>query len=294
MISEKQLAANRENAQVSTGPKTDEGKAVVAQNARKHGIFCRITESGEERTAYEEMQAGLVEGLQPVGQMEHLLVEKIGVDQFRLGRLLAYEAGAVRIEARKLQGNMESSHGRSRQKYWDSDVREPVPLEFMKYTDEITDADIAAQTALIVRFRDQEHPLDDDDRALQFVYRTRVDEDRQRRRTDRGSTEPVVKLDKPLPLDWREQAKACFGRLNASQKGRLRSEILPHEEQVLEEMKAVKHVREMVVEHMPLHLLPPDDKMDKILKYETALQRSIGRNMELLQKLQAARAKRAS
>ena len=74
----------------------------------------------------------------------------------------------------------------------------------------------------------------------------------------------------------------------------MRSELVYHEEQVREEMKAVKHVREMVAQHMPLQSLPPDDKMEKILKYETALQRSIGRNRDLLQKLQTARAKRAS
>src|SRR5271165_1447886 len=38
MASEKQIEANRRNAQLSTGPSTDEGKAAVAQNACKHGI----------------------------------------------------------------------------------------------------------------------------------------------------------------------------------------------------------------------------------------------------------------
>lgn len=37
-ISDAKLAANRRNALASTGPKSDEGKATVSGNARKHGL----------------------------------------------------------------------------------------------------------------------------------------------------------------------------------------------------------------------------------------------------------------
>ena len=36
-----QIQANRQNAQKSTGPRTPQGKAVVAQNALKHGLLAR-------------------------------------------------------------------------------------------------------------------------------------------------------------------------------------------------------------------------------------------------------------
>ena len=38
MISEKQLDANRRNAQLSTGPQTPEGRAAVRNNALTHGL----------------------------------------------------------------------------------------------------------------------------------------------------------------------------------------------------------------------------------------------------------------
>ena len=38
-VSKKQLIANRANAQLSTGPNTDEGKDIAGQNAVKHGLY---------------------------------------------------------------------------------------------------------------------------------------------------------------------------------------------------------------------------------------------------------------
>ncbi len=40
-VTEKQLAANRRNAQLSTGPRTPEGKAVSRWNALTHGILAQ-------------------------------------------------------------------------------------------------------------------------------------------------------------------------------------------------------------------------------------------------------------
>jgi hypothetical protein len=41
MATIKQMEANQRNALQSTGPKTAEGKAVVALNAMKHGLLLR-------------------------------------------------------------------------------------------------------------------------------------------------------------------------------------------------------------------------------------------------------------
>ena len=42
MASEKQIEANRANAQHSTGPKTPAGKAISRLNALKHGLTAEI------------------------------------------------------------------------------------------------------------------------------------------------------------------------------------------------------------------------------------------------------------
>lgn len=52
--SEKQIRANRENAKKSTGPRTPEGKARSAQNARTHGIFVSRIEPIQDGNFMEE------------------------------------------------------------------------------------------------------------------------------------------------------------------------------------------------------------------------------------------------
>ena len=97
----KQIEANQRNALVSTGPVTPEGKALVSQNAVKHGIFARdlIITSGdgkEDQQEYNELLDGLIVSLAPSGQMECLLVEKIAADYWRLRRVLRFETGSIR------------------------------------------------------------------------------------------------------------------------------------------------------------------------------------------------------
>jgi hypothetical protein len=101
MTTEKQIEANKQNALISTGPATSEGKAIVAQNAVKHGIFAKdlIITTGdgkEDAQEYRELLDGLIVSLNPVGQMECLLVEKISVDYWRLRRVLRFESGSIR------------------------------------------------------------------------------------------------------------------------------------------------------------------------------------------------------
>lgn len=101
MSTRKQIEANRKNALVSTGPVTPEGKALVSQNAVKHGIFAKdmlITagDGKENAQEYAELLDGLISSLHPSGQMECLLVEKIAADYWRLRRVLRFEAGSIR------------------------------------------------------------------------------------------------------------------------------------------------------------------------------------------------------
>jgi hypothetical protein len=92
MISEKQLAANRRNAQRSTGPKTEDGKRVAALNARRHNLTGQVTAmTGADRMMHDAFSASIVESLAPEGAMETQIAQRIATDSWRLNRISAVE-----------------------------------------------------------------------------------------------------------------------------------------------------------------------------------------------------------
>ncbi len=87
MTTEAQINANRANAQKSTGPRTPEGKAVVAQNALKHGFWSQeVVIKGEDAEEFALFRAGLLEELAPAGLMELILAQRIVSLSWRLQR----------------------------------------------------------------------------------------------------------------------------------------------------------------------------------------------------------------
>ena len=107
MASEKQLLANRLNAQKSTGPHTLAGKSASAKNAIKHGLLsCDIVLQNEDPEEFERLLSSLWHDRQPVGPIESEFVEILAVDLWRLRRSRRVEASIfnrhyfVELEAR--------------------------------------------------------------------------------------------------------------------------------------------------------------------------------------------------
>jgi hypothetical protein len=96
-MSEKQLAANRLNAQKSTGPRSPEGKARVSKNARKHGLTGRdIVLPNESPEDYDSFRDGLLGDLAPCGDLEEVLADQIVSYAWRRRRVPMIEAGVFR------------------------------------------------------------------------------------------------------------------------------------------------------------------------------------------------------
>lgn len=95
-LSQRQLLANRRNAQKSTGPKTPEGKRRSARNAIRHGLYAKdfLLATREQLRAegrFEEFARNLYETLGPRDASEAALVTRIVNAAWQMRRAIRFE-----------------------------------------------------------------------------------------------------------------------------------------------------------------------------------------------------------
>ena len=89
-----QIQANQLNAQFSTGPRTPEGKSVVAQNATKHGLTANypVIRTPEEQTQFDELAAAYLEELRPYTPTEQTQFKQFLLAAWNIDRCHRLEA----------------------------------------------------------------------------------------------------------------------------------------------------------------------------------------------------------
>ena len=98
MATIKQINANRKNALLSKGPKTDLGKLNSSKNSLKHGLTAKQLVIGEDLNEFEKYRDHMIEALKPEGILEEQVVFKIIDVGFRLRRIGGIEAGIYNQE----------------------------------------------------------------------------------------------------------------------------------------------------------------------------------------------------
>jgi hypothetical protein len=87
-ISDKQLAANRRNAKLSTGPRTDAGKERSALNGFKHPDFgLTAIMTTEDMEGQREFVLAYIADLDPQGAVELQFARTLAMDNWRLNRI---------------------------------------------------------------------------------------------------------------------------------------------------------------------------------------------------------------
>ena len=100
MATDRQIAANRDNAKLSSGPRTEEGKAISSRNNTSHNLTAKglIISPGLEDD-FSQLETGLRNSLQPDGELQHVLFARLlecswNLHRCRLAEQQLYQSSA--------------------------------------------------------------------------------------------------------------------------------------------------------------------------------------------------------
>src|SRR5689334_6855866 len=103
MSSLRQIDANRRNAQLSTGPVTQEGKKRSRRNALRHGLAAEtVIHKLEDADDYAAFEMAVTADYEAQSSVERELVLRLASVLWRLRRATAIESGLFKIQARQL------------------------------------------------------------------------------------------------------------------------------------------------------------------------------------------------
>src|SRR5690349_4795578 len=131
MTSFRQIEANRRNAQLSTGPVTDEGKKKTRQNAIRHGLTAEtVIDALEDAEDYAAFEMAVTADYSAQSAVERELVLRLASLLWRLRRATAIESGLFKIQAKQLlRFRQRRQAHQNRQNIFDSLYQDAVATE---------------------------------------------------------------------------------------------------------------------------------------------------------------------
>ena len=294
---DKQIAANRRNAAKSTGPKTAGGKATASRNAIKHGLLAReividAGEGAESREEFETVLLTLTDQFDPNGPLKHMLVEKIAVAYWRLRRAHRYEVGLIR---HSLDNATESYYADERQS---PTFRQPVHVVLPPDTRPVNRPDDRID-AEIRQVQQRYRQCESDRKKLARMQRNGADlkavYDRENdwNALYNALPEEIEELDDESPAGIRQAAREA-GWTNEDIWEFFRdrcAEQLPRLENEVRKLEKEKERNALALQvRKKLGCLPAGHDLDKLLKYEGAIERQFYKAIDQLERLQRLRA----
>jgi hypothetical protein len=317
-----QAAANARNGSLSKGPKSLEGKAASSKNALRHGLAAVVPViPGERAEDWQEFRSAIVESLAPFGAFEEELAERVALASWRLRRVVACETAVTTVgleevskdvrddlpqddrprpligpqSAATLLARTEAALAKKRHQVWE----QSGPLELIEALPERPD------TAEVDRSWVKEL-LDCVVKHLPGKPSVDLDKDPSFR-TWLGA--PKEGLDSAFRWDgWtagllRKTVAYLAGRCGQTSEQLLET-VQQKEEEALQEPKSEiralerdakklrREVKECEDRLRRRRMLPDDKALDKVVRYESHLNRQMLQALHTLERLQAARAGR--
>ena len=286
-ISKKQLEANRKNAQKG-GVKTPEGRAIVKYNALKHGLLANeavvtVGEGAENPDEFNGLLADLKAQLKPEGTLEEMLVEKIAAAYWRLRRAYTYEVGLIR---KRLDTATDDFY---RKKNWEGQPRnetdQQIDEEIKQSVEEMKGWEKCAKR--LSQMHNSGKPLDDTFEMedlwdwLHEKYSYLLPRDANGEATLFPPDELREFLNKNACWNdsyiWEILIGVCEGKIKEH----------GNEIKGLEKQKEKNRLKLQVIKK--LGSIPSKDELDRLLRYEGAIERQFYKALNQLERLQRLR-----
>src|SRR5262245_32081338 len=104
MATEKQILANQQNAQHSTGPRTKSGKRRSRRNAIRHGLTAEtVIDTLEDSADYRAFERAIKSDYSPQAAIEGQLVSRLASLLWRLRRAVIVESGLLNMQAETIE-----------------------------------------------------------------------------------------------------------------------------------------------------------------------------------------------
>ena len=147
-----QSAANLANSHLSTGPKTEEGKAASSQNSLKHGLTAKtVLLPGEDPAKYQALAQGMTTDLAPGNTVESSLVTELVDLQWRLQRVPRLEATILSFDVPDFKAlNNISLHAARIKRQFSASLKELRQLQAVRKEQQ----EAAMEQAVILRRAD--------------------------------------------------------------------------------------------------------------------------------------------
>lgn len=258
----------RSNGAGATGPRTATGKSRSRWNSTRHGILARVTpiaEGGarEKVLEFQHLLGQLRRDLAPATTLEEILIERIASSYWRLSRVLRAETAAIQAQIESARASNDAADVERRLELEDPDALiEPADrLHDVAGIDSVLEMVRAAASDV------QDSGLLDAEQVEHFR--------RVVGRVPWALSAPEERLSKAAERERREAALADLEGMETELLG-IRAEIVDAER------RAAKRA--------PHRLGVPDAATaDRLLRYESAIERQLYKAMHELERLQSLR-----
>jgi len=220
--------------------------------------------------SYQEFKKGIFESLHPQNQLQTSLAEKVAVDMWRLRKVLRFEAGAIAKEQQALY-----TYGSDCGTYKEYKLKE----ELKDLQDQLSDARKILTNTSKKDFnlkKANKHTLFIISNLAYYIYYYSLDlKERDRLSNDEMELDELLEI---LNITEKEFINTLKDYLENRVPGLENS--IEKQEQALADFYRIRDIKRSVA------AIPSIENVDKLLKYERSIQRSILHNIAIIHRLQ--------